>query len=350
MVKKSIAFCSIVFGVLLQPMIPVQARTVPTIRHLRQNSQDAYALVEMVNAFRVKNGKIPYEISPILMSTAQGQAEYMASIGQITHLGPGGVTTTNRLIAAGFPLAGDLSLGGIRSENTFGGTNMTIEDAFSYWQGDDIHLNTMTSPNYTQIGAGIAVSGEDVYFVIDCARHIGAKIPYLTNTPAPTIEGDNSGQSETSNNSEYVDLAGEEPLARSLSTATPDTGGNLYHMVKPGETLWLIAVSYGVKIVDIRQLNGLSETEAIFPKQKLLIRQAAMGTAGPTKVGSATPFVPTFTPRPTHTLQPTSTPTPTPEAGLFASNGQSLLPVVFVLSAGLVAILFVQFRKEKNPD
>lgn len=253
---KKILFSMSMLLFVLSPTISVKAQYGSFGEEKRQfSAEDAYTLIAEVNALREATGKFQYEISPILMQTAQAQAGYMASIERITHLGPGGITTTDRLLAAGYPLAGDLSLGGIRSENIVGGLGMTVADAITYWKGDDTHYNTMTSPNYTQIGAGIATSGEDVYFVIDCTRHIGAKTPYLTNTPAPTSEGDNSGQNQETDHSGYVDLPGEAPLASSLFTATPDSGGKLYHTVKPGETLWLIAISYGVKIADIRRLN-----------------------------------------------------------------------------------------------
>ena len=300
---------SLLFGVIFPPIIPVQAQTVAVNRFLQPQPQDAYSLVEAVNALRAEIGRTHYEVSPILMSTAQAQADYMASMGYITHLGPGGITTTNRLLAAGYPLAGDLSLGGIRSENIVGGTEMSVGEAITNWKGDDIHYNTMASPNYTQIGAGIATSGNVVFFVIDCARNIGAKAPYVTNTPAPKIEGDPSGQNQAAEQTGYVDLSGEGPLATSLSTATPEGSGKLFHTVKPGETLWLIAISYGVKIVDIRRLNGLAETDVIYPKEKLLIRQRIVVTPVP-PTPSKTPIA-TLTLAPRQTIFPSATITST---------------------------------------
>jgi uncharacterized protein YkwD/LysM repeat protein len=306
MSKKILLSMSMLLFV-IAPTISVKAQYDSFGEAKRQfSAEDAYTLIAEVNTLREATGKFQYEISPILMQTAQAQADYLASIKSITHLGPGGITTTNRLLGAGYPLAGDLSLGGIRSENIVGGPEMTVADAISYWKGDDTHYNTMTSPNYTQIGAGIATSGEDVYFVIDCARHIGAKTPYLTNTPAPTSEGDNSGQSQETDHSGYVDLPGEGPLASSLFTATPDSGGKLYHTVKPGETLWLIAISYGVKIADLRRLNYMSEADAVYPNEKLLIREGVVITSVPPR--------PSNTPVATLTVRPTQTRSPSPTA------------------------------------
>ena len=64
------------------------------------------------------------------MGTAQAQANYMASIGTWSDYGPGGSTLGERLLAAGYPLAGDLSSGGIASQNVIQGTSsMTAQAA-----------------------------------------------------------------------------------------------------------------------------------------------------------------------------------------------------------------------------
>ena len=305
MSKKILLFMSILVAIIL-PSVSVRAQTrfSGSLPRPAEQTTDVYALIDSVNTLRLDTGKTPYVVSPILMSTAQGQAEYMASIQAVTHVGPGGITTTERLLAAGYPLAGDLSLGGIRSENIISGPAMTIEEAVADWSGDDTHYNTMTSPNYTQIGAGMATSGGDNYYVIDCAREIGSKVPYLTNTPAPTSEFDESTPAAVPDNSGYVALPGEGPLATSLFTATPGADGKQYHIVKPGETLWLVAISYGVKIADIRRLNNMSETDAIYPKEKLLIRQGMV----------VTPVWPTLTNTPVAALtaKPTQVPLTSP--------------------------------------
>ena len=127
-------------------------------------------LIAAVNALRLSNGLPAYTVSPILMGTAQAQADYMAATGSITHYGPGGISLTQRLLDAGYPLAGDLSLGGFRAENITGGRSKTAGQAVQEWTGDAPHLNTMLSPNLQEIGAGVAKVGEMFYLVIDCAE------------------------------------------------------------------------------------------------------------------------------------------------------------------------------------
>ena len=64
-------------------------------------------LNDAVNALRAGHGLPAYQTSSILMATAQAQANYMASIGMWSDYGPGGSTLGERLLAAGYPLAGD---------------------------------------------------------------------------------------------------------------------------------------------------------------------------------------------------------------------------------------------------
>ena len=79
------------------------------------------------------------------------------------------------------------------------------------------------------------------------------------------------------------------PLARTIVPNTPNPDGKLVHIVGPGETLWLIAISYGVKIAEIRALNYMTETEAIYPGEKLLIRKDMIVTPSNTPRATFTP-------------------------------------------------------------
>ncbi len=128
------------------------------------------ALVEAVNAERVKNKLPPLKVHPILAANAQKHADYMASSGMIDHLSADGSRPFQRHLAAGYPLAGDLTRGGIASENIVAGPNMTIEEAIAYWYGDDPHTHTMLGDQYIDCGAGIAASGDTVYYCFDAAR------------------------------------------------------------------------------------------------------------------------------------------------------------------------------------
>lgn len=255
-----------------------------------------WELVEAVNSLRLNYRLAPYSISAVLMSTAQAQADFLAATGSMTHSGPGGIGVTERLLAAGYPLAGDLSLGGFRSENITGGKeSMSAQDAVEAWTGDSPHLTTMISPNLTEIGAGVAVRGGRVYYVIDCAL--------------PTTGGASQVVSTSVAGGSAIPTT-EAAVVMLVDLSTPNADGDVVHEIKAGQSLWQIAIAYGVKIDEIRNLNGLSGND-IYPGNKLLIKKGAPAstasvTAPATQAATSTATgMPTFTA--THAVVLTST-------------------------------------------
>jgi len=230
-----------------------------------------YDLVNAVNALRASYGLAPYSINPILMYTAQAQADFLAATGSMTHSGPGGISSTDRVLAAGYPLAGDLSLGGFLSENITGGhESKSAQDAVDGWTGDAPHLNTMISPNLTEIGAGVTVSGGRVYYVIDCAQPTTSRAPQAAGT---SIGGGTA-------------VPGVAAVIIPVTLSTPNADGNLIHEVEAGQTLWQIAIAYEVKINDIKGLNNLADN-SIYPGEKLLIKQGVgVSIASPTETST----------------------------------------------------------------
>jgi LysM repeat protein len=213
------------------------------------------------------------------MGTAQGQADFMASTGTVTHSGPGGISLTQRLLNAGYPL-----LGGFRAENILSISSDASGYAVvhsSYWADAD-HQNTMLSANLTEIGAGVAVRGGTGYYVIDCAA---------STSNGGSSSGGNSPGSGTSA------TKGPSQILSAVVVSTPREDGAVYHDVQYGQSLWSIAIAYGTKIDEIKRLNNLTTNE-IYLGQKLLIKNA--GTATPT-VPAATQ---TETPQPTNTSPP----------------------------------------------
>jgi len=285
-----------------------------------------YALIDEVNALRAANGLAAYTISPILMTIAQQHAEYM-SLNGVSHFGAGGTRPSQRALNAGYPLAGDLSLGGFISENIIAGVNKTVQEAVLEWQGDAPHLNTMLSPNLTEIGAGVALVGDYVYYVIDCAHPTGST---LAASPGPTRPAGTSLPENTAT-----------PPLSTLVPSTPDPEGKVYHTVQKGETLWLIAVSYGVKVADLRRLNGLAEQADIYPNMRLLVLE--LPTPAPTL--TVTPTIPpTLTQVPTWTSEPTAalelpTSTPVKLAALEPASGLPVLGLIVVAALVLAGVL-----------
>ncbi|MEJ2758646.1 MAG: CAP domain-containing protein, partial [Anaerolineales bacterium] len=109
-------------------------------------------VISAINGYRAAFGLSQLSTNAILTSAAQSQADYQASIQTVTHTGPGGSTARDRAIALGYnPL--------YLSEIIYGGWNATVSTALTWWQNSTVHNNVMLSSNYTEIGAGIAVSG-----------------------------------------------------------------------------------------------------------------------------------------------------------------------------------------------
>jgi LysM repeat protein len=298
--KKLIFFLTILI-VLAAPVTSVSAKP-------KQVVTDAYSLIAEVNALRASYGLAAYDVSSILMGTAQQHAEFM-SVNGVSHIGYGGTRPYQRVLNAGYALAGDLSLGGFMSENIIAGGDKSVQDAVREWQGDQPHWNTMMSTDLTEIGAGVAIVDGYVYYVIDCARPLGAKAP--TAAPGET---------------QQPAVAIGPPLARTVVPSTPNAEGKLVHVVGPGETLWLIAVTYKVTVLEIRELNYMSDTDAIYPGEKLLIAKdltpgpivaetpTSSSSSSPLEMVTDTPDLPTATG--TATFAPFYTRTPLPTLSL----------------------------------
>lgn len=210
------------------------------------------------------------------MQIAQAHADYMAATSSVTHYSADGSLPFQRALAAGYPVAGDLSRGGWFSENIQSGWDLSPSGAVTAWQGDAPHLNTMLSPNLFDVGAGVSQNGSVVYYVLDA----GAS---GTSSGNPGLPGTLTAPG--------TPLVSQFMVPVTLNT--PGADGFIYHEVQYGQTLWSIAIAYDTKIDVIKLLNNLPSND-IQPGQKLLIKQVP------------TPIPATNTPMPTAT---TSLPT-----------------------------------------
>ncbi len=345
--KKIIFWIVLLLMIIVAPLSPARAQQPASIPvRPKQVITDVYSLIAEVNALRAANGLPAYAINSILMSVSQTQAEYMAAIRSVTHYDASGRRPYQRGLAAGYPLAGDLTLGGFYSENIMAGNNLSVQAAVEAWKGDTPHLTTMLAPGLQEIGAGVALVGGYVYYVIDCARPTGS------GQPQPYTPGLGVATDTPEDGTAVFAL----PLASTIIPSTPLMDGRLYHVVGPGETLWLIAISYGVKIADIRRMNNLTDVQDIYPGNKLLIREgvtaspepstptpALSGTEGIPSEATFTP-VPTWTPLPVPTLTPTA---PVPVAPV-SSNTSVLVLGMIILAALLLAGIFVRAGQQKH--
>jgi LysM repeat protein len=131
-------------------------------------------------------------------------------------------------------------------------------------------------------------------------------------------------------------------------TVTPMPDGSMVHEVLPGQSLWQIAVAYGVKISDLVGLNKqLSPTDpVIYVGQKIMVKGTSLPTLSPTISDtpvqvSRTPTV-TRTPRPaTRTPAATRTYTPTVKVATLPDFPAFESPYRRIMGIGLVAFCFL---------
>jgi uncharacterized protein YkwD len=232
----------------------------------------AFEVIAAVNALRASHGLPPYLIDPILMMAAQGQADYLASTPNFGngHIGPGGTDSDARAHALGYPEVPGLDInenwGTLREGDPI---EMLI---YGGWN-DPEHMHTMLHDRGQHVGAGVSVSGERVYVVLDVAAYWGDA--GLTAQPTSSAYGGTSAGSYSI--SQYI-----APVTK--ATAAPD--GSITHIVMSGQSLWMIAHHYEVEIERIMQLNTLGMDDMIYIGQKVLIQPPSPAT--PTSSATAT--------------------------------------------------------------
>ena len=301
-----------------------------------------YEVIAAVNALRASHGLPPYAADPILMAAAQTQADYLASTPNFRygHIGPGGTDADARAIALGFPYVQGLDI----NENW--GTlreGQPIETLIFGGWSDDLHMHTMLHDRGQLVGAGVAISGDTAFIILDVAAYWG-----------------DAGMQTQPTSASYGDAASGQGISQYIApvqTALPAPDGSLTHTVMSGQSLWIIAHHYGVDIERLRQLNPLVSGDIITIGQKILIQPpqpasiaaataaAATASAAPAQITLA-PAAPTA--MPTTTLQQPAPGSPTPRAETPApSQNSNLLFLLFftLLGAGIILIVLSQTNR-----
>lgn len=290
-------------------------------------------LIDAVNALRLSYGLSTLAVHSVLMQTAQGQADYMAATGNVTHTRPGGISYTQQLISLGFPLSGDLSLGGFRAENILSsGGPLDWNGVPPAWQDAD-HMNTMLAQNFTHIGAGISQGPGGYYYAVDCAASTGSG---QMQESAASILGTTSG----------TQVAGGAAISQymvPIMKSTANANGDVIHKVQYGQTLWSIAIDYGTTINNIQALNNLGEDLVIQQGQELLVLKGATpppSTPTPAPLATGIPSLTAIPSTPeiifpfTAVVAPTQT--PVTESTPVASGNSSRLWIVLLIFAALI--------------
>jgi len=305
----------------------------------------AAEVIEAVNELRLNQGLYALSVHPVLMQVAQIEADGIAG-GSNGHWRPDGLTLGQWLISLGYPLSGDLTQDGYRSENWI--IANTAKSAINAWKGSADHNNTMLSPDRSDIGVGIAVS-DDVYIVLITAlRTASGKMQsnaYLILTQASSSTGESKGFMP----SQYIN-----PVV--LSTARPE--GDVFHKIQYGQSLWSIAIAYHTTIDQLRAWNNLGEAITVYEGQVLLVQRSATQPPPATNTAIA---IPTMLPPLTKTPQPSpAMPTASPpkvmqssQTGSGKNDTAGTIPmgwrvgiiVVVVGLGGFMSLFFMQRAK-----
>jgi len=274
-------------------------------------------LVNAVNELRALHGLQPYTIDPGLMAYAQEHSEYQARTKTSTHIHSDGLN----------PLSKGLE------ENVASGTaeiftvNVAVYEVWADWG----HRHILTGYADGEIGAGVAHSDDGfVYYTVNIRP--GQEL-------AATVE----------------------PFV-ALQTAAPEPDGSITHVVGYGQTLWSIAVSYGVTVDDIRRLNNIpTDSVVIQTGQKLIIR--APGAAPPQQGQPTAQLTPpptagavqitataslTNTPVRTSSMPPPPAGTPPETAARRTSTGVFVALGVGIIGLTIAAIF--GFRQAREDD
>ena len=306
-IRFALLLLLVIFGLCLAPEAKAQGLT-------------AYDVIAAVNALRASQGLAPYQIDPWLMSYAQQHSEYCAKTGKSTHVhSDGSIPWQNGVqenVAAGDPIG------------------MTVNRiVYEVW-ADPVHGKTMTGHATGLVGAGVAYGNGMIYVTLDVRP------------------GDSSGTAAAK-----VSTPGSLIPEVPLQTTTPRPDGSIVHVVGYGQTLWSIAIAYGVKMDEIRNLNGMAADDtSIYAGQKLLICVKCPATPVPiaTQTPSSTPtqtvarITPTRLPSATVAAPPTPVATQTPSAKLLTFERTQFVAILLAASClgGLLVLGISKLRKK----
>jgi hypothetical protein len=251
---------------------------------------DAGDLLGRINNLRASLGRAPYSLNGALSGAAQDQAQWIVNTGNVSHTREDGSGPRTRALAYGYGTT-DVS------ENIYGGSNATVNDAWTFWVNSGIHYRGLVNERFQQVGIGIARGGWGAAFVLVFGNPGGP--PPAPPAPPP---GSNGG-----GGSSAPAAAPEQPLY----VVGLDANGNIMHEVQPGDTLGDILLIYGYTwdmLPYIQQINGIGDVRDLEIGSILLVP----------------PYTGTYTPTP-NTELPTAEssptfqyPTPFPEDPLFA--------------------------------
>ena len=259
----------------------------PTLKTEAKDSQaplqsvSAYELISAMNVLRMSNGLPALIENATINAVAQATAQIMADQQLSWHIGD----VAGRISAAGYGAGAKV----YATENFAYAAGGTIDQIMLMWADYD-HMRPATTPSYCHVGAGTATDSRGfTYYILQAAYISGVA---CDSTP-PTGGGGTPGQPPAGWG--YVTPVEKVEL---------NEDGNYVHVVKTGQSLWSIAVAYGVLIKEILAWNNLPESYVLWPGDELTIAGPdSRALVTPTPLGNVTIAAPDADGRIVHEVQ-----------------------------------------------
>jgi LysM repeat protein/uncharacterized protein YkwD len=278
---------------------------------------EAQRIFELVNQARIDNGLAPLTLNPQLNLAAQQHVDDVIAHGNWGHYGSDGSTVAMRTARAGYGSSWV-------SENWVAASSP--EQAMNWWMNDWIHRVNILTPRWDDVGIGAAparggfwifvtdfgnIDGTAVAAATALAESAGAVAAPAIPPAAETLPAGGMDYSVRGGDTllgiglrygiEWQDIALANDLAESdiLSIGQvlhlPGRGGatatdaaapppvlevsGQTHVIRPGETLSIIAARYGVAWQDVAAVNGLGERSLLQIGQELKLPASATAAA-----------------------------------------------------------------------
>jgi LysM repeat protein len=190
----------------------------------------------------------------------------MAANNMSWHIGD----VRGRIAAAGYGGGGKVWA----TENFAVGYNSSIDEIMQAWADPD-HMRPAVNPAYCHVGAGVSQTADGrTYYILQAAYTSGQACGEYKPVP-----GDDPGPGANA----------PPPVSQIIipvKIATPDPDGRIYHIVRPGQSFWSIAIAYQITINDLEVWNNLSRDNDLIVGDELFIPSSdTEGYATPTPVG-----------------------------------------------------------------
>lgn len=272
-------------------------------------SPEAEQVARTINQLRAQAGLPPLAVHPLLTQAATAHVQDMIASGRYGHTGSDGSNVRQRVARTGYQVAG-------WAGEIWAGY-LSVEQAFQAWMDSPPHRDSILNPSYREMGIATAVhpNGRQLIIVVDFTT--GSKnqdpgqIPSPAEGTAPSTAPD-VASSDLPVDGRYAVQAGDTLFSiglrfgvdwRELAAANgleadsilqigqvlqlpgvaptstaPPLEEEIFYVVRAGDTLYSIALKYGLTWQQLAAANKLDERSILHVGDRLRIPAADAAT------------------------------------------------------------------------